>query len=54
MKQSPYLTIGATMWCIEKGVVIVGYDLITVTIAERAARSRIADADGWRHNDAVS
>ena len=26
MKQSPYLTIGATMWCIEKGVVIVGYD----------------------------
>jgi len=26
MKQSPYLTIGATMWFIEKGVVIVGYD----------------------------
>ena len=26
MKDSPYLTIGATMWCIEKGVVIVGYD----------------------------
>ncbi|TMJ98485.1 MAG: hypothetical protein E6G74_18850 [Alphaproteobacteria bacterium] len=26
MKESPYLTIGATMWCIEKGVVIVGYD----------------------------
>ena len=26
MKQSPYLTIGATMWCIDKGVVIVGYD----------------------------
>ena len=26
MKQSPYLTIGATEWCIEKGVVIVGYD----------------------------
>ena len=26
MKQSPYLTIGATLWCIEKGVVIVGYD----------------------------
>src|SRR5215472_17204196 len=23
MKQSPYLTIGATMWCIQKGVVIV-------------------------------
>jgi arylformamidase len=26
MKESPYLTIGATEWCIEKGVVIVGYD----------------------------
>jgi arylformamidase len=26
MKESPYLTIGATMWCIEMGVVIVGYD----------------------------
>jgi arylformamidase len=26
MKNSPYLTIGATMWCIEQGVVIVGYD----------------------------
>jgi kynurenine formamidase len=26
MKSSPYLTIGATEWCIEKGVVIVGYD----------------------------
>jgi kynurenine formamidase len=26
MKESPYLTIDATMWCIEKGVVIVGYD----------------------------
>jgi arylformamidase len=26
MKVSPYLTIGATMWCIDKGVVIVGYD----------------------------
>jgi kynurenine formamidase len=26
MKASPYLTIGATEWCIEKGVVIVGYD----------------------------
>ena len=26
MKTSPYLTIGATMWLIEKGVVIVGYD----------------------------
>jgi arylformamidase len=26
MTQSPYLTIGATMWCIEMGVVIVGYD----------------------------
>ncbi len=26
MKASPYLTIGATMWCIGKGVVIVGYD----------------------------
>jgi kynurenine formamidase len=26
MKESPYLTIGATLWCIEKGVVIVGYD----------------------------
>jgi arylformamidase len=26
MKDSPHLTIGATMWCIEKGVVIVGYD----------------------------
>src|SRR5919201_2002017 len=26
MKESPYLTIGATQWCIEKRVVIVGYD----------------------------
>ena len=26
MKESPYLTIDATMWCIDKGVVIVGYD----------------------------
>ncbi len=26
MQQSPYLTIGATNWCIEQGVVIVGYD----------------------------
>src|SRR5262249_24890176 len=26
MNDSPYLTIGATMWCIERGVVIVGYD----------------------------
>ena len=26
MTTSPYLTIGATMWCIDKGVVIVGYD----------------------------
>jgi kynurenine formamidase len=26
MKASPYLTIGATDWCIGKGVVIVGYD----------------------------
>jgi kynurenine formamidase len=26
MKASPYLTIAATMWCIDKGVVIVGYD----------------------------
>jgi kynurenine formamidase len=26
MKDSPYLTIGATMWCIQKGVVLVGYD----------------------------
>jgi arylformamidase len=26
MKQSPYLTIGATQWLIDKGVVIVGYD----------------------------
>src|SRR6266849_789315 len=26
MKDSPYLTIGATMWCVHKGVVIVGYD----------------------------
>ncbi len=26
MKASPYLTIGATEWLIEKGVVIVGYD----------------------------
>jgi kynurenine formamidase len=26
MKVSPYLTIGATMWCIDKGIVIVGYD----------------------------
>jgi arylformamidase len=26
MKQSPYLTIDATIWCIDKGVVIVGYD----------------------------
>ena len=26
MTESPYLTIGATKWCIDKGVVIVGYD----------------------------
>jgi kynurenine formamidase len=26
MKSSPYLTIGATEWLIDKGVVIVGYD----------------------------
>jgi kynurenine formamidase len=26
MKESPHLTIGATMWCIDRGVVIVGYD----------------------------
>jgi arylformamidase len=26
MKESPYLTIDATMWCIDKGMVIVGYD----------------------------
>src|SRR6202162_3173775 len=26
MKLSPYLTIGATEWLVEKGVVIVGYD----------------------------
>ena len=26
MKTSPYLTIGATEWLIDKGVVIVGYD----------------------------
>ena len=26
MKDSPYLTIGATEWLIEKGVVVVGYD----------------------------
>ena len=26
MKRSPYLTIGATTWCIERGAVIVGYD----------------------------
>lgn len=26
MTESPYLTIGATMWCIDRGVVIVGYD----------------------------
>jgi kynurenine formamidase len=26
MKESPYLTIGATQWCIDQGVVIVGYD----------------------------
>ena len=26
MSESPYLTIGATQWCIDKGVVIVGYD----------------------------
>jgi arylformamidase len=25
-KESPHLTIGATMWCIDKGVTIVGYD----------------------------
>jgi arylformamidase len=25
-KRSPYLTSGATQWCIDKGVVIVGYD----------------------------
>jgi arylformamidase len=26
MKDSPYLSIGATMWCIRRGVVLVGYD----------------------------
>ena len=26
MEASPYLTIGATRWCIDRGVVIVGYD----------------------------
>jgi kynurenine formamidase len=26
MSESPYLTIGATMWCIAKDVTIVGYD----------------------------
>jgi arylformamidase len=26
MKRSPYLTSDATRWCIEKGVVLVGYD----------------------------
>jgi arylformamidase len=26
MKASPHLTIDATMWCIERGVTIVGYD----------------------------
>jgi kynurenine formamidase len=26
MNESPYLTIAATQWCIDKGVVIVGYD----------------------------
>jgi arylformamidase len=26
MQQSPYLTIGATKWCVEQRVVIVGYD----------------------------
>jgi arylformamidase len=26
MSESPYLTIGATRWCIDIGVVIVGYD----------------------------
>jgi arylformamidase len=26
MKESPHLTIDATMWCIDTGVVIVGYD----------------------------
>ena len=26
MNESPYLTIGATQWCINKGAVIVGYD----------------------------
>jgi len=26
MRESPYLTIGATRWCIAKGVTIVGYD----------------------------
>ena len=25
-KRSPYLTSGATQWCIDKGVVVVGYD----------------------------
>ena len=29
MKNSPYLTIGATRWLIDKGAVIVGYDSIT-------------------------
>ena len=26
MSESPYLTIGATRWCIDMGVVVVGYD----------------------------
>jgi arylformamidase len=26
MAESPYLTIGATRWCIDMGVVVVGYD----------------------------
>jgi arylformamidase len=26
MSESPYLTIGATRWCIDMGIVIVGYD----------------------------
>jgi kynurenine formamidase len=26
LSESPYLTIGATGWCIDMGVVLVGYD----------------------------
>ncbi len=44
MKTSPYLTIGATRWCIEKGVVIVGYDSITATTSRiRRACSTIRE-----------